>query len=109
MHIVGAELFERWQTSGEGELKAVINARGAIFFPADQQHRDQSAVGLKYDDDSQGNALAAMLHPGEIEIRFDRNFSDAAVLAIIEQLARQPGLAALAAWRVKYQGRTLRG
>jgi hypothetical protein len=109
MNIVGAELFERWALLGEGELKIVFNGRGAIFFPASEQHRDQSAAGIRYADDSQGNALAAMLRPGEIEVRYHSSFSDAAVLRLVEQVARQPLLRAIEPWRVTYQGRLLRG
>jgi hypothetical protein len=65
-------------------VKLVFNSRGAIFFPVDQQHRDQKAPGISYEDDHAGNALAAILSPGRIEIRRHSDFSDAAIAIYFE-------------------------
>ena len=78
--------------------------QGAIFFPTAQQHRDQKAPGISYEDDYRGNALAAMLAPGRIEVRYHRDFTDLQVAHIIATLLADPRLSFLCGWRVTYQG-----
>ena len=87
--------------------KVVFNDRGAIFFPASQQHREMKAEGISYEDDYKGNALAAMLAPGRIEIRFHKSFTDGAVARLAHTLLSQPQLSCIATWQVTYQGRPL--
>lgn len=87
--------------------KMVFNERGAIFFPVAQQHQDMKGEGLSYQDNYKGNALAAMLAPGRIEIRFHQTYPDAHVTRIIKSLKQQPELAFMADWEVTYQGRNL--
>lgn len=88
--------------------KMVFNNRGAIIFPASQQHRDRKAEGITYEDDYKGNALAAMLSPCKIEIRFHRDFSDREVARLIRELVSEPPLRHLASWETTYQGRRLK-
>lgn len=85
--------------------KLVFNAAGAIFFPVTKQHREMSAQGIFYQDDYKGNALAAMLAPGRIEVRYHKAFPDADVARLLTALQSQPALAPLATWSRTYQGR----
>lgn len=89
------------------EGKVVINERGAVFGPVSTQHRDLRADGIAYADDYKGNALAAMLRPGEIEVRFHKAFTDDEVACLIRALSTEPQLAFVLQWRTTYQGRRL--
>lgn len=107
MILIGRDLLERVLAGECSGAKPVLNFSGAICFPMEQQHRDQRAAGLCYADESAGNALAAVIRPGKIEIRLHSNFSDVAVAGLIRQLCAQPGLAGLRDWDHSYHGRQL--
>ncbi len=85
----------------------VFNEHGAMIFPTTEQHRDVKGPGLSYEDDYKGNALAAMLMPGCIEIRYHRDHSDDRVARIVGQLLKQEQLAFMVDWHATYQGRPL--
>lgn len=87
------------------EAKMVFNKYGAIVFPASLQHREQKAEQISYEDDYKGNALAAMLRPGEIEIRFHKCMADEDVRQILRAILNDGPLAAMRGWRATYQGR----
>ncbi|MFC1743054.1 hypothetical protein ACFL35_03595 [Candidatus Riflebacteria bacterium] len=89
------------------QFKMVFNEDGAIVFPVTMEHRDQKFKRISYKDNYQGNALAAMLMPGKIEIRFHADFDDERVKNIIIKIKDQPELEFLKNWRVVYQGRIL--
>ena len=107
MKVIGLEFLQSQLTEPGIAAKAVFNAKGAIFFPFSQQHRDQQAPGISYADDYQGNALAAMISQGKIEIRNHRDFSEERVAGIMTALLNLPELAALRTWRVRYRGTEL--
>lgn len=107
MFLIGANFLAKAVGQGGFSAKAVLNANGAIFFSTSQQHRDQKADGISYEDNYEGNALAAMLAPGKIEIRFHKEFTDRAVTEIIASLLAHPDLGFMKGWKVLYQGRTL--
>lgn len=107
MILVGVELLHALANRTAFDGKMVMNARGAVFGPVSTQHRELRADGIAYADEYKGNALAAMLAPGVIELRFHAAFDDAQVTALVRELARQPGLAFVATWRITYQGRRL--
>ncbi len=108
MLVLGAEILSQWLSSGTPFAgKVIFNQRGAIFFSVSRQHRDMKADGVSYEDDYKGNALAAMLAPGKIEIRFHKSYTDGVVASIVAELVGQPELRALRGWSVTYQGRVL--
>jgi len=107
MRITGIDHVLALAAGSTVEGKLVLNASGAIFGPVSTQHRDLRAEGIAYADDYKGNALAAMLGPGKIEVRFHRAFTDEDVARLLRALAAEPGLAFLRAWRATYQGRAL--
>jgi hypothetical protein len=89
------------------EGKMVMNEHGAVFGPVSSQHRDLRAEGIAYADDYKGNALAAMLAPSKVEVRFHKAFSDEDVARLIRELSAEPNLGFLREWRATYQGRPL--
>lgn len=87
--------------------KAVLNHYGIIFLPVRAQHRDRKATNISYEDDYKGNALAAMLTPGCIEIRYHNAFTDEAVADLLRTLTAHPDLAFMHGWSATYQGRPI--
>jgi hypothetical protein len=107
MKIIGADYLERLEQTENFTGKMVFNDHGAIVFSVQSQHRDMKAAGISYDHDARGNALAAMLKPDLIEIRFDPRFNDDRVVGILRKLLMCPELAPMKGWKVTYQGRAL--
>ena len=107
MRVVGANYVRELVDGTITSIKMVFNASGAILFPASEQHRDQKSARLSYEDDYEGNALAAVLCNGQIEVRYHRDFNDAQISRLIDLLADQPELGIFRDWRVLYQGREL--
>jgi hypothetical protein len=107
MLLLGTELLASLLDQAYFSAKMVFNERGAIICGADAEHRDQKAEGISYEDNYVGNALAAMLAPGRIEIRYHRAFKDGRVADIVTQLLAQPSLSQMVGWQVTYQGRRL--
>ena len=107
MVILGGEYLSLLADGGTAALKMVFNDRGAIVFPAAEQHRDHKVPGLSYEGNYEGNALAALLGNRRIEVRYHNKFSDAQVSVILSQLLRQSELAEMRDWQVTYQGRVL--
>lgn len=107
MRVIGAEILALVATTRHFELKMVFNRRGAIVFEVSSQHREMKFEGISYEDNYRGNALAAMLRPGQIEVRFHQDFSDRAVAEILTELLADSAFAALGPLAATYQGRTL--
>ena len=107
MIVLGADHLQEVIAGRLHDAKMVFNDRGAIVFPAKQQHREMNAEGISYEDDYRGNALAAMLRRDAIEIRFHRAYDDRAVARIVSLLLTMPELACLRKAQVTYQGRVI--
>jgi hypothetical protein len=107
MKLIGVEFLNSQLAHPGFTVKAVFNRHGIIFFPAIEQHRDQKVAGISYEDDSAGNALAAMLTAGRMEIRNHREFSEPLVAQVVLNLMALPELAMLRGWQVTYGGRNL--
>lgn len=91
MNIVGDE-YLRTVISQDGYfLKLVFNARAAHFFPYTTEHRDASLPGMRYRDDSIGDALAATIKPAQIDIRLHGAFSVPQLKTILERLELEIG------------------
>ncbi len=108
MVVKGTEYLQRLLNKEVFEAKMVFNFRGALVFPRRVEHRDQKAPGISYEVNYQGNALAAMLSPGKIEIRYHEHYSDARVTTLLGELASHPELSVMQDWAVYYQGRQLK-
>ncbi len=88
-------------------FKLLANERGVVLFPHTTEHRDATQIGIKYADDSCGDALAAMVKPGRIEFRFHQEFSDERVTALATRMLALPDLAFAQSFTVTYQARTV--
>ncbi len=107
MNIIGADFLAATLESDGYFLKMIVNDSAAHFFPYTTEHRDATQPGLCYKDDSLGNALAATIKPGRIDIRFHHAFTDAHVRSIVQRLRQHPDVQSLAVFSVTYQGRSL--
>lgn len=92
MLLIGLDYIERLLQAEGFAAKLVFNEHGAIFCAVQAEHRDQKADQVSYEDNYRGNALAAMLAPGHIEIRYHRDFTDARVAQIVRALLVEPRL-----------------
>ncbi|MFI4917263.1 MAG: hypothetical protein ACIAS6_12255 [Phycisphaerales bacterium JB060] len=66
------------------------------------------AEGISYEDNYRGNAMAAMLKPDAIEVRYHRDFGDDDVARIIRTLFESTSLSIMSHASVTYQGRSIR-
>ena len=107
MVLIGVEFMLSLVEEDHFSAKMVFNDKGAIFFRVNQQHCYQKAEGISYKDNYEGNALAAMLAAGKVEIRYHQQFSDNRVASIMASLMEQPRLSFMKGWKVTYQGRVL--
>jgi hypothetical protein len=90
------------------QFKAIFNARGIIFYVVGRQHKETQAEGISYDDGLTGNALAAVISPGQIDIRNHPRFVAELVKRILEELLQDEPLEALRGFTVTYQGKVIR-
>ena len=104
----GTEYLRELSQQPHFSAKMVFNSNGALVFPVSLEHRDRKAPGITYEDNHKGNALAAMLGPGKIEVRYHSKFSDSQVSSILHTLTNHTDLAALNGATVTYQGRPLK-
>lgn len=107
MNIQGIDYFNEITTQDHFVAKMVFNNNGAFIFSAKQEHRNAKLPNMSYEDNYKGNALAAMLEPGTIEIRYHEGFPDEEVAAIVGRLLKQESLAVMRSWKVTYQGRDI--
>lgn len=107
MNVIGADLLRLSLESDAYFLKLLLNDTAAHFFAHTTEHRDATQPGLCYKDDSQGNALAAVIKPKRVDFRFHRAFSDEHVAKLARKLIEHPEACVLADFTITYQGRTL--
>ena len=88
-------------------VKCVLNSSAAVFFPGTIQHRDVKQEGVSYEDDYRGNAMAATITPGMIDVRFHQAFADGVVKEIFGRLLALPEMSWARGFTVRYQGRVL--
>jgi hypothetical protein len=88
-------------------VKCILADSAATFFPGTIQHRDIKRHGLSYEDDYRGNAMAATITPGRMDIRFHPAYPEEKVRTICRRLVQSPGMEWLGSFAVSYQGRTL--
>ncbi|MBA4388840.1 MAG: hypothetical protein C0404_12730 [Verrucomicrobia bacterium] len=107
MYVAGADYLQFLMTKKSFSAKMVFNENGAVIFPVDSQHSKTKGPGISYEDGYAGNALAAMLAPGRIEIRYHQDFPEARVVSIVKKLVATPELSFTDGWEVMYQARKL--
>jgi hypothetical protein len=107
MTVSGADLLANLVSQGRFSAKMVFNQNGALIFPAAEEHRHHKIAGISYEDNYEGNALAALLSPGKIDVRFHAKFTASQVSAIVLALLIEPELSLMRGWTPRYQGRTI--
>ena len=107
MKVYGMESVESLLESDGYLFKMVANEVGVILFPHTSEHSDNHLPGIRYADDSAGNALAAMVKPGRIEFRHHQSFPEERVHRVATAILRHPELAWAWSFAVSYRGRTL--
>jgi len=76
MNIIGADFIQQELKKPGYLFKMIFNDSGAAFFSASIQHRTVKLFGLSYEDSPKGNALAAIVTDGRIEIGGEREGSE---------------------------------
>mgnify|MGYP005840448333 CR=1 FL=1 len=107
MHLQGTQYIQDASLERYFQAKLVFNENGAIFFPVTAEHRDQSGPGIHYADNYKGNALAAMISPGKIEIRYHQDFTDDQVRELLNMILRFEQVSFLNDYEATYQGRPI--
>ncbi len=107
MKVANAELLQHALAQNGEIVKFILNDTAVVFFAAGQQHRDIKAQGLSYEDDYHGNAVAGLVTPNRVEIRYHARYSDERIRTIWSRLRALPELAALGSRKLFYQGREI--
>jgi hypothetical protein len=112
MQVFGRESIEIDLQEQHFHIKALLNADAISLFKArigksEIQHRSHKIGGLSYEDNYKGNAMAVIIHPGHIEIRYHDQFKDERVDSIIKEVKSLPELEFAKDFRVTYQGREI--
>jgi hypothetical protein len=107
MKVTGIESIKQYLEQPGYFVKCLLTDSVAVFFPGSIQHRDVKRDGVSYEDDYRGNALAATVTPGRIDIRFHQGFNDEQVGSICRNLLSCPDMAWASSFSVCYQGRLL--
>lgn len=107
MVVYGFETIESMLNEDGFLFKLLLNDTGVVLFPHTTEHRDATQTGIRYQDDSQGNALAAMVKPGRIEFRFHRSFSDERVGALVTRMLQLPEMQFARNNSITYQARQI--
>ncbi|MEK7950744.1 hypothetical protein [Luteolibacter soli] len=107
MKVFGLESLSPYLAAEGYFVKCVLNSSAAVFFPGTIQHRDVKQEGVSYEDDYRGNAMAATITPGMIDVRFHRDYPDEMVRSISKRLLALPEMAWAKEFMVRYQGRVL--
>ncbi len=90
-----------------GTVKFILDETAIVFFPAAQQHREVKVAGVSYEDDYRGNAVAGLVTPERVEIRFHRDYSDERIRSLWRQVRSLTELAGAKFGTVYYQGREI--
>jgi len=107
MKVFGLESISQELATDGYFVKCIFNSSVAIFFQGTVQHRDIKRDGVSYEDDYRGNAMAATITPGRIDIRFHRAYSDDSVRLIFQKILSLPELNWASEFLVLYQGRLI--
>lgn len=104
---IGADILTQLAEDQIHHAKLVFNDRGFIAFPTTIQHNTMKDEGISYEDNYLGNAMAAMLKPDAIEVRYHRACGDGDVATIIATLFERTALSAVRHASVTYRGRSI--
>jgi hypothetical protein len=106
MEIINPELLKQ-ALAKASSVKFILGDSTIVFFPVTQQHRDMKSNGLSYEEDYRGNAVAGLITPAGVEIRFHQAYSDERIRALWSRLRALPELADARLSPLVYQGREI--
>ena len=107
MIVYGFELVQEMLEQDGYLFKLLANDSGVAMFPYTTEHHDATQPGIRYAEESKGNALAAMVKPGRVEFRQHREFTDERVKLLWQRIIQLPEMAFALESDVTYQGRSL--
>ena len=107
MKLIGEEFVS--QANGREGLfcKFLANQSGIVFFSGRQEHRTVKLDGISYEEEYKGNAMAGVVLPGRLEIRFHSGFSELQVSVIMSKALSMPSLYSLRYCELYYAGKKL--
>lgn len=108
MNVYGFDSIARLLEQDHYLFKLLANESGVVLFPHTTEHRDATQPGIRYADDSGGNALAAMVKPGWIEFRYHQQFSDQRVTQLAQRMRSLPELEFARSFAVTYKAQELK-
>jgi len=86
LEVLGLETIAAELSQPSFLVKCLLSEKAIVFIPATNQHTDVRIAGLRYEDESKGNALAATLTPRRFGIRLHSKFAPQLVGRIVHQL-----------------------
>jgi hypothetical protein len=107
MKILGEEYLSGLLNGDAYQIKMVFNENGAIFGPTSTEHKFMKSESISYEENYKGNAMAAMIYDGKIEIRFHSSFGVPVVRRFISSLFRNHSTKGLLGYEVFYQGKAV--
>lgn len=107
MQLIGLDSILHIIADMHYQFKAIVNESVAIVFPATTEHRDAGQANIRYADNYEGNALAAMIKSGLVEFRYHQQFTDERVRKIAAEFLSHPSLAFASTFGVTYQNRVI--
>ena len=107
MNVHGLETIAAETTQPSYLVKCLLAEGAVAFFAASTQHADVRIAGMRFADDSKGNALAAAVSPRRFAIRLHSQFSPEMVAGIVSRLLARDDMAWARAIPVFYGDRAL--
>ncbi|MBA2113121.1 hypothetical protein [Bremerella alba] len=107
MHVYGRDSIETILQEDSYLFKLLVNDHGVLLFSRDTEHEQISEPDIRFETDSVGNALAGVVKPGHIELRYHDDFGDERVRLLMQRVIELPEMAFAQSFEVVYQGRVL--
>ena len=86
MEVLGLETIALELEQPSFLVKCLLSEKTVAFFPATSQHVNVRIAGLRYEEESKGNALAATVAPRRFGVRLHAKFSAEVVGRIVHQM-----------------------
>lgn len=102
MNVHGFDLMKPHMEMPAYFFKFILNDKGIAFFSDKQEHSTVKIIGLSYEPEYKGNAMAGSVKKGRIDIRKHAHFSDEHVKTIIHNIRAIPELEPISHMDVYY-------